>query len=328
MSPFEEDSLKTAAIVVNPIKVDLPAVRAAVEAAESRYGWGETVWLETTEEDPGTGQTKQALERGVDVVIAAGGDGTVRTVAEVLQRSGTPIALLPSGTGNLLARNLNLTLDDIENALQSAFDGDDRPIDVGVADIRDADGSSSRRSYLVMAGLGIDAKMLAATDDDLKAKAGWLAYVRAIGTVLRDKNQLHLRYQLDGGRVHSLRAHTVMIGNCGSLPGNILLLPDAAVDDGEFDIVVLRPEGFIGWVQIVAKVFWENGVLRRTSAGRRLLSKTKEVRALNYLRGSEFILRLSRPEDVELDGDLFGRATAIKTWIDPKSLIVKVPAES
>lgn len=320
--------MKTAAIVVNPIKVDLPALREAVAAAEERYGWGETVWLETTEDDPGTGQAREALERGVDVVIAAGGDGTVRSVAEVLRGSGMPLALLPSGTGNLLARNLNLTLDDVGHSLQSAFDGDDRRIDVGVADIRDADGAVSRRAYLVMAGLGIDAKMLAATDDDLKAKAGWLAYVKAIGTVLRDKNELHLRYQLDGGRTHSLRAHTVMIGNCGSLPANILLLPDASVDDGEFDIVVLRPEGFVGWLQIIVKVFWENGVLRRTSAGRRLMSSTKEVRALNYLKGREFVLRLNRPERVELDGDLFGKAVAVKTWIDPLSLTVKVPAES
>lgn len=320
--------MKTAAIVVNPIKVDLPALREAVAAAEERYGWGETVWLETTEDDPGTGQAREALERGVDVVIAAGGDGTVRSVAEVLRGSGMPLALLPSGTGNLLARNLNLTLDDVRHSLQSAFDGDDRRIDVGVADIRDADGAVSRRAYLVMAGLGIDAKMLAATDDDLKAKAGWLAYVKAIGTVLRDKNELHLRYQLDGGRTHSLRAHTVMIGNCGSLPANILLLPDASVDDGEFDIVVLRPEGFVGWLQIIVKVFWENGVLRRTSAGRRLMSSTKEVRALNYLKGREFVLRLNRPERVELDGDLFGKAVAVKTWIDPLSLTVKVPAES
>lgn len=320
--------MKTAAIVVNPIKVDLPVIREAVAAAEARHGWGETVWFETTEDDPGTGQAEKALERGVDVVIAAGGDGTVRTVAEVLRGTGTPVALLPSGTGNLLARNLNLTLDDVEHALDSAFGGADRPIDVGVADIRDADGKKSTHAYLVMAGLGIDAKMLAATDDELKAKAGWLAYAKAIGAVLRDKNELRLRYQLDGGRVHAVRAHTVMIGNCGSLPANILLLPEAAVDDGEFDIVVLRPEGFVGWVQIVVKVLWENGVLRRTSAGRRLMGSSKEVRALNYLKGSEFILRLSRPEDVELDGDLFGKAAAIKTWIDPRSLIVKVPAEA
>lgn len=318
--------MSIAAIVVNPVKVDEPALRAALTAAEERWGWEPTVWLETTEDDPGTGQTREALDRGVDVVIAAGGDGTVRTVAEGLRGSGTPLALLPSGTGNLLARNLSLTLDDVENALDSAFGGDDRPIDVGVAELRDGGGTTTTRAYLVMAGFGIDAQMIAATDDDLKAKAGWLAYVKAIGTVLRDRNELRMRYQLDDGKVHSVRAHTVLVGNCGSLPANILLLPDAAVDDGEFDIVVLRPEGFAGWVQIAAKVFWENGVLRRTSVGRRLMGSDHEIRAMNYLKGKKFVIRLSRPEPVDLDGDLFGEVVAMRTWIDPLSLTVKVPA--
>jgi diacylglycerol kinase family enzyme len=320
--------MSTAAIVVNPVKVDAPALQAALSAAEERWGWEPTLWIETTEEDPGTGQAKEALERGADVVIAAGGDGTVRTVAEVLRGTGTPLALLPSGTGNLLARNLDLTLDDVEHALDTAFNGDDRPIDVGVVELREGEGRTRRHAYLVMAGLGMDARMIAATDDDLKAKAGWLAYVKAIATVLRDKNELRLRYRLDGGRVRGMRAHTVLIGNCGSLPANILLLPEAAVDDGEFDIVVLRPEGFVGWVQIIVKIFWENGIMRRTSVGRRLMGADKEVRAMNYLKGSEFVLRLSRPQEVELDGDLFGRASALKTWIDPRSLKVRVPKDA
>ena len=319
--------MSRAAIVVNPVKVDEDALRAALAAAEKQHGWEDTLWLETTVDDPGTGQTREALENGVDVVIAAGGDGTVRTVAEELRGTETPLALLPSGTGNLLARNLNLTLDDVGHALDTAFDGEDRPIDVGVAEIRDGDGGTQRRAYLVMAGLGIDARMIAATDDELKAKAGWLAYVKAIGTVLRDKNELRLRYQLDGGRVHTVHAHPILIGNCGSLPANILLLPDAAVDDGELDIVVLRPEGFLGWLRIVVKVFWENGVLRRTSVGRRLMGADHEVRAMNYLKGRELVLRLSRPEEVELDGDLFGRASAMRTYVDPGALRVRVPRD-
>ncbi|AXH35463.1 diacylglycerol kinase [Humibacter sp. BT305] len=318
-----------AALVYNPVKVDVEALKAAIADEEAATGWAETLWLETTQEDPGPGQAREAIERGAAVVIAAGGDGTVRAVAQELRGTGIPLALLPSGTGNLLARNLDLTLGDPVNAISTAFTGDDRPIDVGVIDIRSEKGSVSRFAYLVMAGFGLDAKMLANTDDDLKARAGWLAYVKAIVQVLRDRNELRFRYRLDDTPARSVRAHTIMIGNCGSLPANILLLPEAAIDDGEFDIVVLRPEGFLGWVQITLKVFWENGVLRRTSAGRRFLSKgEREIRALNYLKGRELVMRLSRPEDIELDGDGFGKATAIRTWVDPRSLVVKVPAES
>ena len=320
--------MKRAALIYNPIKLEADELRELVTAAEQEHGWGETLWFETTADETGGRQTRDALEEKVDLVIAAGGDGTVRVVAEELRGTGIPLALLPAGTGNLLARNLDLTLDDAEHALQTAFGGGDRPIDMGVIELRDGDSATKRHAYLVMAGLGLDAKMLANTDDELKAKAGWLAYVKAVGAALRDKNVLHLRYQLDGSSTRSVRAHTIMIGNCGSLPANILLLPEAAVDDGEFDIVVLRPEGVIGWLQIVVKIFWENGVLRRTSAGRKLMGLTKEVRALNYLKGKELVLKLSRPEEIELDGDSFGQATTIRTWVDPKSLTVRIPAEA
>lgn len=268
-----------AAVVYNPIKVDLDAIRSVVATAEAAAGWGETLWFETTMEDPGQGAARTALDAGATMVIAAGGDGTVRAVAEVVHDSTAALALLPSGTGNLLARNLDLTLDDLEHAVDVAFTGTDGQVDIGRIEIRHADNSVGEHAFLVMAGLGLDAKMLASTNDDLKARIGWLAYVGAIFTALRDKNQLRIRYSLDGGRTQSVRAHTMIVGNTGLLPANVLLLPEAVIDDGQFEIVLLRPEGFVNWLQILVKVLWENGVLRRTAIGRRMMSK--EVDALN-----------------------------------------------
>ncbi|MCS5719968.1 diacylglycerol kinase family protein [Herbiconiux sp. CPCC 205763] len=321
-------STRRAALVYNPTKVDLEALRAAVTAEEQAAGWAETLWLETEVDDPGQGQAKKALDEGVDLVIAAGGDGTVRAVAESLQDSKVPLALLPSGTGNLLARNLDLTLDDVGNSLHTAFQGKNRPVDLGIIRIRHEDQTVTQHAYLVMAGLGLDAKMLAATDEDLKERVGWLAYAKAIVQVLRDKNHLRIRYNLDKRGNRSVRANSIMVGNCGSLPANILLLPDASIDDGVFDIVILRPDGFIGWVQIMVKIFWENGVLRRTTAGRKLMGATKEVRALNYLKGRELVVQLSKPEEIELDGDGFGRAVALKTWVAPGGVQIRVPADA
>lgn len=315
-----------AAVVYNPIKVDLAAVRDVVATEEAAAGWGSTLWFETTAEDPGRGATEAALAEDVDMVIVAGGDGTVRAVAEAISTKDVPLALLPSGTGNLLARNLKLTLDDLAHSIHSAFTGDDRQIDLGMIEIRREDARVDRHAYLVMAGLGLDAKMLANTDEELKAKVGWLAYVKAIAIALRDKNQLRVRYKLDAKRTRSLRAHTVIIGNCGSLQANVLLMPEAAVDDGLLDIVLLRPEGFIGWAQILTKIIWENGVLSRTRLGRKF--RTKDVEALNYIKGARFQLAVSRPELIELDGDEFGQAVAINTWVEPGKLTVRVPSES
>ncbi len=106
-----------AAVVYNPINVELAALKKAVAAAEKKAGWKRSLWLETSEEDPGGGPAKEAVAKGASLVIAAGGDGTVRAAAEELRGTDVAIALLPSGTGNLLARNLDLPLDNIADAV-------------------------------------------------------------------------------------------------------------------------------------------------------------------------------------------------------------------
>jgi hypothetical protein len=92
--------------------------------------------------------------------------------------------------------------------------------------------------------------------------------------------------------------------------------------------VAFRPGGFVGWVQISVKLFWENGVLRRSTVGRRIISMSREVRALRYLRGKELTIRLERPEEFELDGDPFGEAVALQAHVDHLGLTVMVPSEA
>ena len=317
-----------AAVVYNPTKVDLNELRNAVALAESEAGWAKSLWLETTEEDPGVGQAREAAGQGVDVVIAAGGDGTVRAAAEGLHESGIPLSLLPAGTGNLLARNMDLTLSDIPDSVRTAFTGHDRRIDLGIVEVERADGSRETRAFVVMAGIGLDAKMAANTDPELKKKAGWLAYIQPIVVAMRDKERVRVRFKVDGGAERTMSVHTVMVGNCGSLPGNVLLLPEAAIDDGVFDIVALRPNGFFGWVQIWTKIFWENGVLRRSQVGRKLMGLSREVRALRYLKGRRFELILDHPEEFELDGDEFGTIVGFRAEVDPASLVVRMPADA
>lgn len=312
-----------AAIVYNPIKIDVDAVRAIVAAEEASAGWEESLWFATSEDDPGRGAAEQALEAAVDLVIAAGGDGTVRVVAETIAGTDVVFALLPSGTGNLLARNMALTLDDVEHSIHTAFTGTERAVDLGRIAIRGEDDSVTEHAFLVMAGIGLDAKMLAATDEDLKAKVGWLAYLKAMVTALRDSNELRVRYQLDDERSAELRAHTLIVGNCGTLQGNVLLLPDAAVDDGQFDILLLRPEGIASWLQIIAKVFIENGIVRRTPLGK--IFKGREIDSLNYRTGRKLTVRFSSPQEIELDGDGFGTAKGFRATIDPGALRIRVP---
>jgi len=319
-------STKRAAVIYNPTKVDVTELRNVVARAESEAGWAKSVWLETTEDDPGVGQAREAAKRGVDVVLAAGGDGTVRAAAEGLHDSGIPLSLLPAGTGNLLARNMDLTLADIPESVHTAFTGHDRRIDLGFVEIERADGSQEEKAFVVMAGIGLDAKMAANTDPELKKRVGWLAYIQPIIAAIRDKERVRVRYTIDDGPELSMTVHTVMVGNCGTLPGNVLLLPEAAIDDGVFDIVALRPKGFFGWVQIWTRIFWENGVLHRSSVGRKLAGMTREVRALRYIKAATIRARLDHPEGFELDGDDYGEAIALRARIEPNGLLVRIPA--
>jgi diacylglycerol kinase (ATP) len=325
---MSDSTPQTAAVIYNPVKVDIDVLRDAINTEAAAAGWGESLWFETSVEDVGQGVTAEALAQGVDMVIVAGGDGTVRAVVEAVRGHDVPVGLLPSGTGNLLARNLSLTLNDMPGSVRSAFTGDNRTIDLGMIRIERDDKSRDEHAFVVMAGLGLDAKMITNTDEDLKKKAGWAAYVKAIVTSLRDPDELHMRFRVGGGTPKRATVHTLILGNCGSLPANILLMPEAVLDDGLFDIMLTRPGGVLGWIRVWIKVAWTNGIVRRTKAGRALAGEHKNDGDLHYETASEFTARFSRPEEIELDGDSFGKAAAFKAWIEPSSLTVRVPAAS
>ena len=97
-----------AAVVVNPTKIDQARLRTVLDAEERAQGWAGSLWFVTSADDDGRAAARAARDAHPSVVLVAGGDGTLRVVAEELRGTGTPVALVPSGTGNLFARNLGL----------------------------------------------------------------------------------------------------------------------------------------------------------------------------------------------------------------------------
>ncbi len=329
MATPSADKKKRAAVVYNPIKVDPTKLKDAMLAATKAAGWAPTLWFETTEEDAGQGVTASAIRRGADVVIAAGGDGTVRAVAEALRDSGVSLALVPSGTGNLLARNLELPLTSLDQSIDIALNGDDRAIDLGMVEIIRADGDSEEHAFLVMAGLGLDAKMIKNTNSTLKKAVGWLAYIDGITRSLPELKPVRISYSLNRAARKSMSVHTIIVGNCGMLPGGLLLMPEAKPDDGILDIAALRPRGPFGWAKVWRKVAWENGVLRKSALGRKLIDLSADVRDVTYLKGTDLRMTVEgRPEEFQLDGDEFGEARSVHAWVDRGALTVKVAAAS
>ena len=323
MTAAEGTTALHAAIVYNPVKVDLDELRAAVAAEEARSGWGPTRWYETSEDDPGARVTSHALATGPAVVISAGGDGTVRAVAEGLLGADTPLALLPSGTGNLLARNLGLPLNDVEASIRAAFGGASRAVDVAIAELEDAGGGRSQQVFLVMAGVGLDADMSENTSSEAKRRIGWLAYVTPIAGSIFAHRLSRVRYRIDAGPPQSARAHTIIVGNCGTLTGNMLLLPEAVIDDGLLDVVMLRPKGRMGWAAIAGRLTVQ-GVAHRSRLGRRMIRRTPDPRGLAYAQGTRFDVEFESERSVELDGDSFGPIKRARITIDPGALRVCV----
>ncbi|MEN2738906.1 diacylglycerol kinase family protein [Microbacterium sp. X-17] len=317
---------RRAALVYNPIKVDRRRLRAQVTHFAKLAGWRHPLFFETTPDDLGDGATARALEAGVDAMLVAGGDGTVRAVAHALAGRGVPLSIVPSGTGNLLARNLFLPLDDPEKMIRATFEGELRTIDVGLARIVRADGSTTEQGFVVMAGMGLDAAMIANTRPELKKAVGWVAYVDGAARSLAGAKPFRLVYQIDDHRLHTSKVHSMLVANCGALPAGIALIPDASVTDGILDVAVIQPTGWFGWIGVWRKVWWDNSVLRRFRAGRRVLERRGRDTSVHFRRGHRVEIATSPAQPVELDGDEFGEAVEMTSRVQAGALQVFVPA--
>jgi diacylglycerol kinase family enzyme len=314
-----------AALVLKPVKVDAGRLRSALEALSLAHGWAPPRFYETTIEDPGQIITRTALDGGAGAVLAAGGDGTIRAVAESMAGTGVPFAVLPGGTGNLFARNHGLPLLDIDRVMEAVFTGFTYPVDMGWARLSRPDGSVSEHGFVVLAGMGLDADMIANTRPDLKRSVGWVAYLDGAARSLPGAKPFRVVYQVDEGRLHSTKVHSMLFANCGALPAGIALLPDASLDDGAMDIALIQPTGPLGWLGIWRKVWWDNSVLRRTRAGRRVLERRGRDASIRYLRGAVAEAAMIGPTSIELDGDELGVAVRMVCRVQRGGLTIALP---
>lgn len=293
------------AAILNPVKVDDPAgFRAMVDKMALESGWQGVTWWETTVEDTGYRMAHEAAVSGVDVVLAIGGDGTIRAVCEELAGTGIPVGIVPAGTGNLLARNLSIPLY-LRAAVDVGMHGQDRAIDM----VRVSGDDMDDATFLVMAGMGFDAAIMEGVNEDFKAKVGWLAYVWSALKALMFP-AIRVEVSVDGGEFTRHRARTLVIGNVGSLQAGMPLIPDAAIDDGRLDVVLLYPRRFLSWIPIAARVLTKN-------------KRTDET--ITRMTGREVVVRTQAPAPRQLDGDLIAPGRELRAECIHGRLLVRVP---
>lgn len=342
-APPSGDSKRRIAVIVNPTKFDdVAEMRAMIRRTCIAQGWADPWWAETTIDEPGRAQAKAAIDAGVDVVCPLGGDGTVRSVASALVDSGMPIGLLPGGTGNLLARNLELPVDSIRRSLMVILTGRNAHIDtcllsltrppadelqgrkedpedtgrnIDMSDAAETPGTPEveQHTFLVMAGLGFDAEVMATAPEDLKATIGWGAYVFAGAQHLKGP-RFHVDVRFANGNTESRDVRSVIVGNVGKLQGGFQLLPEARSDDGLVTALLLYPRGLLGWASI-----W-----RRLIIGRDIGPPAR----LKHFSSTRVQVTASKPVQVQIDGDTLGAVSAMDVEVKPQSLIVRLPATS
>jgi diacylglycerol kinase (ATP) len=292
------------AVIYNPTKVS-DKFRTLIEDSLQRDGWEDTLWLETSAEDPGRTMTRQAVAEQVDLVIGAGGDGTIRSVADGLAHTGIPLGLVPAGTGNLLARNLDLPLEEVD-AIDVALDGQQRPIDL----VRITVDDRAPEHFAVMAGIGVDAMIMDETNEVLKDEVGSAAYFVAAGKAL-GRLPVRMTVQLDSNRPVRRHAMVCVIGNVGRLQGNLTLIPGASPDDGLLDLYVASPRQLRHWVKL---------------AFRLITRRAKKDDQVDQRKGKSVRIVIDGKDHYQLDGDVVGESTTLDAEIQPGALTICVPS--
>lgn len=289
-------SARSIAVVYHPHRVrGLTGLRRRLASAARRNGDGEPVWHATAQDGDGRTQANAAIDGGADLVISLGGDGTLHQVLEAVAGR-TDVALLPAGSGNVLAQNLGVPLD-MGRAIDLALQGHARALDLMRVDVR---GTAERAVVgAAMAGAGADAAVLTDTRERAKRIGGPLAYLLA-GTRHVRASSVGLHIIVDGVEWAG-GASLVSVGNVGSLHPGITLMGSADPADGRLEVLVASPRGTGDVVAMMAGVLLGRSSLRR----------------VKRFSGREVSMSFDEPVPFQVDGDVVGPVTSARVVVLP-----------
>ena len=294
------DTPRTIAVVAHARKTlggGLDELRRRLTGA----GVDDLLWFEVPKSRKAPKQVRKALKAGVDLLVVWGGDGMVQRSIDVVARAKakTPVAIMPAGTGNLLATNLGIPAD-LERAVDIALHGRRHRIDLG---------RLGGEHFGVMAGVGFDGAMINEADRKLKDRLGKLAYV---WTGLRHVNgeAATAKIKVDGTTWFEDEASCVLIGNVGRITGGIHAFDDARPDDGWLDVGVATAQGALQWARAL-------GTMAVGRSDRSPFVRTTRARRIEVTLRSKM--------EYELDGGARSTTKRFSATVVPRAVKVCVP---
>lgn len=258
------------------------------------------MWMEIPKSRNAPAQFRKAVKAGAELVFVWGGDGTVQRCIDSSVGSSVTLAILPAGTANLLANNLGIPID-LEQAVAIGLHGRNRTIDVG---------KMNGEHFAVMAGIGMDARMIRDADAGLKERFGRAAYVWTGARSTRGA-PVRTKVRVDGHTWFDDDASCVLVANVGSIAGGITAFDHASPDDGRLDVAVVTADGAWQWMRTVT----------RAAVGHAEKSPLVEM-----TQASRIKIETRKAQPYELDGGARSKTDTLKVKVVPNAITIRVPA--
>jgi diacylglycerol kinase (ATP) len=262
-------------------------------------GVDQLLWYEVPKSRKAPKFFRKAAKAKVDLVLVWGGDGMVQRALDTLAGSKIPVAIIPAGTGNLLAHNLDIPIS-LAESVHVAFHGRRRRIDLGTLD---------GEHFGVMAGVGFDGAMISDADRKMKDRLGKLAYV---WTGLRhlDGEPARAKITVDGTKWFDDEASCVLIGNVSRISGGIKAFDDAKPDDGWLDVGVATAQGALEWARAL---------------GTMAVGRSDHSPFVRTTRARKVEVRLGTAMPYELDGGGRSLTKRFTASVNPGAVKICVP---
>ena len=263
-------------------------------------GHPKPLWYEVDKSRRAPKAVKRAVKDGATLLFVWGGDGMVQHCIDALAGADVPVAILPAGTGNLLATSFGIPKD-IPKAVEIGLHGTRRGIDVGLM---------NGERFAAMAGTGFDAIMIRDTSDEAKESVGRLAYFESSLKAMRAK-RTRTKIRVDGEVWFKGKASCVLIGNIGTVTGGMKVFPDAAPDDGVLEVAAVTAMHTWQWAEVFSRV--AIGHLDRSP----LIQTTK---------ARNIVIELDRKRPYELDGGARPKTRRLEIHVEERAITLCVPA--